>query len=1209
MLNPFGESSDTFLSGFLMGSMATAPQKVAFEWIPKKFHQYTDPKGYAEYQDNLKRHTNSVVDALNAATMDEKFFDNITVNASQQFNSKKEAELANMAGDKRAFYTITDEAVAGHMHTLINTGKINLLKDHLADLKQLKPSELQEAFGPIDKSQGDPETFYQNKIQAMEDKINLVEKHTERIEKRFPNPFNPAGVSKKKDPEGHQKELNRYKGFEMAKKAAIMSSYNFDRAVERIQSISNKLLKDYDTIWQGPNMKFTQTMANASATNLGNILNVNSIDATIDVLKSEVETYSKGDAESQKKAEASKANLEDLQDLRAAINEVQILSFTSKEEDANPDSAKAAEAKKASKVIKGTKVLNKKGEAITVDKVKGGYAYDKAGNRIGKSKNLEVVGGEQGSEDYLNMAGQNLYNAYSKYIKNVAKRSGLTVHQNAIDETFQEYKDIFLLGTDMQEYADFVDILHNPKGLVEYASRTAQVLQTIKEQKRELLEKAYKKFLEVKSTNQLFDQLYKKGIFLDEEGMQAILNKKMPDTFYKISDKSPIEEGDPLVDEIEKLIEQYEQTQGFVFEGRKKAETETPETTPAATTTTTTTTTTTPVAETGPITKETSIERLRTVGLLPSLVTAFRDFVNNAYDTGNLEVLSRLNPRFNNITKEEFNAYTDDQLASLNPFKTYLSYSNPGRMMAEYNRKAGLVTTPAPAPAATTTPTPTDWNSLIANAVSEKELDAVMDQMDNQGVMTAELMTSINQKRDTFKKPAEPSTTTTTTTTDARADTEERFAKNGGFSIRSLVNSVPNSEVVFEDSSEDESDNVTTITLRDKTTKKHIASINIAGAIDGYYGVRIQVNSEFQGKGLSKHLYNLALTEVLQTKGGKGLFTVDEMLKTPDKTKSTRENFVTVKNTSDKFKSKIRQRFTNVADPTITLIEDVSDKFVEKGAVKINAKYDAELAALEGKPAEEETQREKITTDQKKDLKALGFSARDYASFSKKEAQDIIDENLTKQERLERDERLAAEEIAKREAEKEESSKEKETRVRKMIEDAEFLDDFKDIDAEISLIIATDPFFNTAELEFLIQKRKETLTENPIFEDIKVNETIQLNNKGKYIVLKKTAKNIEVRKANDITAKPFRINIKQFDKSTRDTNKSYVTMRVQPGMEIVSTEPTVTPEDRETMNKNFKDAAAFNDSKELEEDIALGKKLSAVERRNNIINNIKSCGL
>jgi len=1335
MLNPFGESRDTFLSGFLMGSMAHIPQAAVFEWAPKKFWQITDKEGYDRHQLDLERHTNSVVDALNAATMDERFFDAITVNGAIQFNNKKEAEEANMAGDKRNFYTITDDAIGNHLHTLISTGKLNLIKDQLEDYKQLTPEELQEAFGPIDKSQGDPETFYQNKIDNMLHKLDLVQKHTEEIEKRFPNPFNPGKYNKQTNPEAFQSELFKQKSFDEAKKAAIMSSYHFDRSVERLKSVTENLIK-------------SQPLGEANATDFSNIVNRNNIDSAILALESEVEIYSKGDADAQKKAASASETLEDLKAVRDGIMGIQLARQMKSKEDAGVDTDKVDELKRSSKIKSGTKVLNKKGEAVVVYKTKGGYAYDKAGNRIGKTKNLTAVE-EAEEDDFFDVASKELYRAYDRYLKNIARKRGGIVQQKNIDKSFQDYKDLFLLGVDMEEYADYVDTLHNPTKFLEYAARAEQALRYIEQNKRDLIEKAYREFLDRMKDNDFFVELYKMGVFLDQDGMDDFLDGKVPSAFYDISSKNQIDPQSQKFKDIMELFDKYEksgekkftkkpitdrstdpenlkystatrnkinddkrtlrdhaQYWGFDPDLSKSSKVNTIDilnkiiTSPYATSrekelakrlltkispqseitfstlpnpgvfaydaagneigtiidprymsedyedgtlpiekvilheliheiTSTklaqdpefraditklleaakeaykknppkdkvlyksatdkefyglknefeflselfsndrfkTWLKTIPYENTGKslweefteklrkflsrmlgvkendtlldealyiattyiegrkpgeapksevttskaLTKDSSIESLREAGLLPRLLQAFKDYVNSAYDMDNLETLSRLNPRFINVTKEQFNNLKDDDLVAGTAFRNYLGYTNPGRILNEYNRKAGLLAEPTPETKATTTPTPTNWNSLIANAVSEKELDAVMDQIDNQGVMTPELMTSINQKRDTFKKPAE------STTTDARADIEK----------------------------------------------------------------------------LGKQIQKLPF-DTINKLGG--------LLKT--KTKGA-------------FKE----------------IEDVADAvaysyYTDKNSDLIKA-VDAELAALEGKPVKGETgtqltmdlgeaeeqeekpkpsKKNKPTIEQKKDLKALGFTPRDYATMTSQEAEDLINQGLTKQEIEERDKELLLEEEERKRREKEETVQEKIELVKKMIDDAEFLEDFKDIDSEISSIIAADVFFNPAELEYLIQKKKQQLAKTPIFEDIKVNEIIQLNNKAKYIVVKVTPKNIQVRKANDITAKVFSINIKQFDETTRDPKKQYVTMRIQPGVEGISESPVLSKEDKKTIVDNFKDASSFTDEEELKADIANGKKLTKDERRNNILNNIKSCG-
>lgn len=52
------------------------------------------------------------------------------------------------------------------------------------------------------------------------------------------------------------------------------------------------------------------------------------------------------------------------------------------------------------------------------------------------------------------------------------------------------------------------------------------------------------------------------------------------------------------------------------------------------------------------------------------------------------------------------------------------------------------------------------WAKLVEGAVSEKELDAVMDQIDKAGAMSPDFLTAISKKRDSFQKAAEVEETT-----------------------------------------------------------------------------------------------------------------------------------------------------------------------------------------------------------------------------------------------------------------------------------------------------------------------------------------------------------------------------------------------------------------------------------------------------------------
>ena len=145
-----------------------------------------------------------------------------------------------------------------------------------------------------------------------------------------------------------------------------------------------------------------------------------------------------------------------------------------------------------------------------------------------------------------------------------------------------------------------------------------------------------------------------------------------------------------------------------------------------------------------------------------------------------------------------------------------------------------------------------------------------------------------------------------------------------------------------------------------------IGAISIGNEKDGYEGISINVASKYQSKGISKHLYNLALANA-KSRGLKGLYSVDNTLKTADKSKSSRKNFVTSQVSQDsKMRKEIESELINELKgekgSPITLITDVSDSFVENGATKY-----AELSALEQEQSQEQSE-EDVNDDVNEDL-------------------------------------------------------------------------------------------------------------------------------------------------------------------------------------------------------------------------------------------------
>ena len=556
-----GEGWNTFASGFLMGSVVQFPQKLAFEYAPMQFKKITDRAGYDAYMERMEKHTNNVVNALNAATMDDKFFDGITENAVHQMNANREADAANAAGDKHSYYDIIDQSVFNHMHTLLRSGKIDLIRDQIEDLKGLNKKDLEEAFGPTTEEEGDSYEVHQKRLNSMLNKIDLVNKHYQKIESKFKNRFDPSRY--KKGTQEYEMELDAYNAFEDSKKAAVYSNYAFERAVERMESI----VKD---------VAANKPIGEAAASDFTLLLNRTLYEREIENLKQEVEEYNKGDKQSVERAYEAQRKLNRLEKYKDAVDKYQTALEIDAKRQAGLDSKDISDAEREGKIVEGTKVKNKKGNEHTVDYVKKGVAYNKKGEKIGKVKDLEILSGES-EMDFLDEAASSLFKAYRSYLKEVAADRRTFAKDEDIMSSFEKLKDYHKLDRDAIEMSRAVDILHNPTQFTEFASRTAQVISQIRKQKRDKIEESYKKFLEMRRTNELFNELYKMGVFLDEDGMQSVLDDEMPASFYDIASREEINPSSAKYKEILDLFEKYEETNQKTFKkkpitGQEKAE-------------------------------------------------------------------------------------------------------------------------------------------------------------------------------------------------------------------------------------------------------------------------------------------------------------------------------------------------------------------------------------------------------------------------------------------------------------------------------------------------------------------------------------------------------------------------------------------------------------------------------------------------------------
>jgi len=301
---------ETFASGFLMGSLVQFPQHIIYEKIPEKFYQYSDPQGFNEFKEKRQQRTEAVVNALNEVTKDpKKFFNSTTNNSVSQAIANDHSIEKSEDGDIKGYLDINDEAVFEHLHTLLKTGKLNLITDYLSDMKTLSGSELEEAYGKVDPNDGDPKEFYTKKLDSMLNRAQDIKKRYEYVDEQYGNPFNPSKYSPSKDTSKYNDEIYKWEAWEEAKKMAVFSSHSFDRTLSRM----NDVLQDITS---------NKPLSKAQSSDFSLLFDQNQISLEIKFLRDEVNTLNSIPG-SKREATKKSSKLEALRSYRDTIDEYQ----------------------------------------------------------------------------------------------------------------------------------------------------------------------------------------------------------------------------------------------------------------------------------------------------------------------------------------------------------------------------------------------------------------------------------------------------------------------------------------------------------------------------------------------------------------------------------------------------------------------------------------------------------------------------------------------------------------------------------------------------------------------------------------------------------------------------------------------------------------------------------------------------------------------
>jgi hypothetical protein len=557
-----GQGLETFMGGFLMGSMVGPIQGVPF-WAMRKVQQFrskNDPQ-YADYKAKKTEQIQKQADLLNKMYSNPREYFNSRVNAMEmQAQFANQQQEAAESGDKKQHYDAKDEVLFESVHTALKTNTMDVFVKRLEGMKEMTADELKEGFGLTD----NPHL----KIEEAVTRAKHIKRVYDKIEDMYGvSPFNPD--NHKKGTQGWNASILGREAWNQAKKMLVYSQFNYDRSLERLESIYNDVSSHPDVSGAGSN-DFTV------------LFNLESMTMEIETLKREISTLNNAVSSSDKKMAVSK------QEKLNLLKEFRNKMFF------DPGKLyKEAAERAAGPITTGTRVQVRLGNGSysTVRTIEND-TYTLDDGRIVRQSNVEKLSAAEHFEDVLSERYEEARPIYSQYVKSLAKSKGKRpVFNDQIDTSFDNIRDYYRLNEDARNLAKHINVLSNPEGFLTIAQRFAETHKELWDERTMSTRKRMKNIVDKFELNTGLQVLYQHGAFVDPDQLEAFITaaetkQPFPEVtkFVTTTDLSPIAEESEKYKEIKELweaqkdliaedfFEEYDKQQAAQQEAEKKEE-------------------------------------------------------------------------------------------------------------------------------------------------------------------------------------------------------------------------------------------------------------------------------------------------------------------------------------------------------------------------------------------------------------------------------------------------------------------------------------------------------------------------------------------------------------------------------------------------------------------------------------------------------------
>jgi hypothetical protein len=497
---------ETFLSGFLMGTVLQAPG-VMKKYATVGYNDYfKKDANYKSYLDGREELADTVVEQLNTINKNAKYF------FDPKVNNYANIALLNKVIDNSDEHTtkeIRDAEFATFNSAVLSTlqnGTFNMFLKHYEGYKQASPTDLEEAWG-LAPGQG---------VKALE-RFDKSLENAKKISNRWDNAKDKMKFMANLD--DYEKDTEQYKMAEVYNIAynQALTNYvflheHFDKNVTREQKLYDQLAS-LSVIKESPFADFT------------GLTDPNRLQREIEMMKTEVENLeSFGTGES----------------LDLATRKRELLELYSNFQDRQEKLVDLFINKSLLDNVKAE--ILKENPEMSLDDVST-KAIDIIIEQYDKGTSNEFLDYKESFSDLLmGLAGD------SK--KRIQLEQELQ-EAGGIDELFDSLLDTHVLRNESAKLAQYVNLLSNPRDFYEHVMRNFKFMKDLYNNREEIVKDIVNQEISAIERNTLLNTLADQGIFVDlGEFNKFIENPRyLPEYFIDVTNNRMINKGSLLYDD------------------------------------------------------------------------------------------------------------------------------------------------------------------------------------------------------------------------------------------------------------------------------------------------------------------------------------------------------------------------------------------------------------------------------------------------------------------------------------------------------------------------------------------------------------------------------------------------------------------------------------------------------------------------------------